>query len=162
MKEACCTSKYWHHVWYHKDRKERLAESTIQASDVALLGLWLYSLCTLDTPLLTKMIVKIINRPISLYWIRILDGSTWDFIWTMTKDPQAIPHFQTKKKSRDVFNFFYGSKPKKFPLQISMWFIPITQSYMDIDALVKCKEIVCNRQHRWGELGGCWEQQSYS
>jgi hypothetical protein len=57
-------------VWYRKDRKERITVlSAIQASEVALLLCWwLYSLCTVeDTALLTKIIVKMIRRPVSLH-----------------------------------------------------------------------------------------------
>jgi hypothetical protein len=48
-------------IWYHKDRKERIAVSPIQASEVALLGWWLYSLRVMDTDLLTKTITGMIS-----------------------------------------------------------------------------------------------------
>jgi hypothetical protein len=43
-------------IWYHSERKERIAALPIQASEVVLLGWWLYSLQVMDTTLLTEMI----------------------------------------------------------------------------------------------------------
>jgi hypothetical protein len=127
--------------------------SAMEASEVALLGWWLYSLlCMLDTALLTKMIVKIIHSPVSLQWMRILDGSTWEPDQGMTKDPRAI-HIETtlladKEEVKRCLKLLYGSESKQFPLQICRSFVvPVIQSFADVDTLrSKCKEL-CKRQH---------------
>ena len=105
----------------------------------------------MDTTLLTETIVKSIKRPISLRWMRISDGSSWDPDRDTTKDPRAI-HIETAVADKDevkrCLQFLYGSKSKDFPLRIRMRFVPVIQSFVDIDTLVKCKELR-NRQHGW-------------
>jgi hypothetical protein len=69
----------------------------------------------------------------------------------MSKDPQAL-HVKSalddKEEVRQCLQFIYGSKSKKFPLRIRMCIVPIIQSFVDLDTLVKCAELY-NRQHGW-------------
>jgi hypothetical protein len=106
-------------LWYHKERKERIAVSYIQASKVALLGWLCFSLRAMDTALLTETIGKLIKRPISLRWMRISDGSAWDPDRDTSKDPRAI-HVKTALANREevkqCLHCLYGSTSKKFPL----------------------------------------------
>jgi hypothetical protein len=77
--------------WYHCDRKERIAICAIQAFEVALSGWLLYSLRAMDTTLLTDTLTKMVGRPVSLRWMRILDGSRWDPDRDTSKGPLSAP-----------------------------------------------------------------------
>jgi hypothetical protein len=77
--------------WYHRDWKERIAICAIQAFEVALSGWLLYSLRAMDTTLLTDTLTKMVGRPVSLRWMRILDGSRWDPDRDTSKGPLSAP-----------------------------------------------------------------------
>jgi hypothetical protein len=76
--------------------------------------------------------------------MRILDGSSWDPDRNTTKDPRAI-HIETtladKEEVKRCLQFLYSSKSRKSPLRIRMRFVPVIQAFVDIDMLVKCKEL---------------------
>jgi hypothetical protein len=137
--------------WYHRDRKERIAICAIQAFEVALSGWLLYSLRAMDTTLSTDTLTKMVGRPVSLQWMRILDGSRWDPDRDTSKDPQAL-HVESalddKEEVRRCLHFLYGSKAKKFPLRIRMRIIPVIQSFVDLNTLAKCTNLR-NRQQGW-------------
>ncbi len=83
--------------------------------------------------------------------MRISDGSAWDPERDTSKDHRAI-HIETALKDKEevkrCLQFLYGSNWKKFPLQIRMRFVPVIQSFVDLDTLAQCAELR-NRQHGW-------------
>ena len=150
--------------WFHQERKEYFSIASLQCFQSAVIGFLLYTLRHTDPEPLLESIKAHCDKPVSMRWMRIADGSKYDPNKDTSEDPRAL-HIECASEDlaevKDTVRNLWGSSVTQFPLGTQYRFVAQRSSLLDTESITKFEKLL-NRQAAWiAQHGGIMREDIY-